>query len=221
MVKKKYSVNWENNVASSFEINGVKYTNLDQIPAAGDRKKIMAILAASEAVKLGAEPESGNSKSFFTMENMVLTGFSIIAGVMLLVCFISSGSAISTLMKEKSAPGRVVDVVVRREYENVQDRIVRDYYFPVISFTADDGRSRTIQLDTGSSSQDYEKGDQIMVLYDPQKPLNARIKSFSSSAMMWILPVITGILGFSFLVAVLAVQRVMFLEKTPAGLLSE
>ena len=217
MAKKKYSVNWENNEAVSFEIDGVRYTNLDQIKKTSDRKKIMAIMAASDAVDLGAEPEEITPKSFFTMENMVLTGFSIIAAVMLLVSFFSSGSAISTIMKERSAPGQVVDVVVRREYENVQDRIVRDYYYPVVKFTADDGRSRTLQMSTGSSSPDYEKGDEVTVLYDPQHPLDARIKSLGSSAVMWILPVITGILGLSFLIAVLAVLRVMSSEK--AGLL--
>ena len=212
MAKKKFSISWENNEAISFEINGVSYTNLDQINNIKDREKMKALMAKAAAVDLGAN-EAASSKSFFTMENMVLSGFSVIAAVMLLICFISSGSAISAQMKEKAAPGQVVDIVVRREYENVQDRIVRDYYFPVVKFSTADGRSRTVQMSTGSSSQDYEKGDEITVLYDPQQPLDARIKSFGSSAVLWILPVITGILGLSFLVAVLAVQRVMFLEK--------
>lgn len=212
MAKKKYSINWENGEAVSYEINGVVYTSLDQIQNVNHRRKIMAILAAADAADLDEDPAKISSKSFFTMENMVLGGFSVFSAVMLLISFISSGSAISTIMKQRSAPGQVVDMVVRREYENVQDRIVREYYFPVVNYTADDGRHRTVQMSVGSDSPEYEKGDAVTVLYDPQHPLDARIKSFGSSALLWILPGITGILGISFLVAVLAVQRVMSSE---------
>jgi hypothetical protein len=47
------------------------------------------------------------------------------------------------------------------------------------------------------------------VLYNPERPLEARIKSFGSSALMWILPGITGILGLGFLSAVLAVHKLI------------
>jgi len=52
------------------------------------------------------------------------------------------------------------------------------------------------------------------VLYDPEHPLDARIKSFESSALMWVLPGITGVLGVAFLVAVLVVWKVMLPEPT-------
>ena len=55
----------------------------------------------------------------------------------------------------------------------------------------------------------HEVGDEVTVLYNPDRPLEARIKSFGSSALMWILPGITGILGLGFLVAVMAVRRLM------------
>jgi hypothetical protein len=44
----------------------------------------------------------------------------------------------------------------------------------------------------------------------PFQNKTARIKSFASSAGMWILPGITGILGIAFLGAVLVVHRLMF-----------
>lgn len=56
----------------------------------------------------------------------------------------------------------------------------------------------------------YEVGDEVVVLYEPERPLDARIKSGSSMALMWILPGITGILGIAFLGAVLMVQRFLF-----------
>jgi hypothetical protein len=61
----------------------------------------------------------------------------------------------------------------------------------------------------GSSAPSHEVGDEVTVLYNPEHPLEARIKSFGSSALMWILPGITGILGLGFLGAVIAVRRFM------------
>ncbi len=65
------------------------------------------------------------------------------------------------------------------------------------------------QLSEGSDSPYYEKGDEIIVRYDPDHPLDARIKSAGSNALMWVLPVITGILGIAFAGAVLIVKKVM------------
>lgn len=55
----------------------------------------------------------------------------------------------------------------------------------------------------------YEAGEEVTVLYDPQHPLDARIKSFGSSALMWVLPGISGMLGAAFLGGVMAVQKFM------------
>jgi len=64
-------------------------------------------------------------------------------------------------------------------------------------------------MSEGSSSPSQEVGDEVIVLYNPEHPLDARVKSFGSSALMWVLPAITGILGLAFLGAVLAVRRFM------------
>lgn len=209
MANKKISVNWENGKAVSFEVNGKIFTNLDEIKNPGDKRKIQAILDASTAEGGGAGKES-----IFTMERIVLTAFTGVAIVMLAIAFFSSASAISSIMKEKSAPGVVIDNVIQRKYENQQDRIYSDYYFPVVAFTAEDGKRRQVEMNTGSDSQDYEKGNEVTVLYDPKHPLDARIKSFGSGALFWILPVITGILGASFLTGVIVVKRVMSSESS-------
>jgi hypothetical protein len=59
------------------------------------------------------------------------------------------------------------------------------------------------------SAPSHEVGDDVTVRYDPDHPLDARIKSFGSSALMWVLPGITGILGLAFLGAVIAVRKLM------------
>jgi hypothetical protein len=64
-------------------------------------------------------------------------------------------------------------------------------------------------MDEGSSSPQYEAGDEVIVLYEPDRPLEARIKSFGSSALMWILPGITGVLGIAFLGAVIVVRKLI------------
>jgi hypothetical protein len=140
----------------------------------------------------------------------VLGIFTGVAVLMLLIAGIASFNNISKINREASAPGRVVDMTKQLEYDDqYRDRVIGEAYYPVVEFTANDGKRRQVQLNEGSFPAAYEVGDEVTILYEPSHPLDARIKSFGSSAGMWILPGITGILGISFLVAVLAVRKVM------------
>jgi len=213
---KKYSINWENDEPASFEVDGVTYNSLDDVPSEKDRNKLAAMV--DDFANDDAEDIKFNEKEFEelrkeaenpTMERWVLGGFTGIAAVMILVTLISSFLNIQKISKEESAPGRVVDVVVRREVVDQQNRIVRDFYYPVVEFVAIDGHKRTVQLPEGSDSAYYEKGNEITVRYDPDHPLDARIKSAGSNMLMWILPGITGILGLAFAGAVFIVKKVM------------
>jgi len=216
MPKKKYSINWENEEAQSFEVNGVTYESLDDVPDWKDRDKLAAMLHASseenfEEVKFDDKEfeELRKAADDPSMERWVLGGFTAIAVIMLLVTIVSIFSNIQKILKEESVPGMVVDVVKRRELINEENDIVRDFYYPVIEFVPSDGHKRSLQVNEGSDSPFYEKGDEITVLYDPEHPLDARIKSASSNALMWVLPSITGILGIAFAGAVLVVKKVM------------
>jgi hypothetical protein len=216
MAKKKYSINWENDEPASFEVDGVKYESLDDVPNWKDKDKLAAMVQAAseddfEEVKFDEKEfeELRKQAENPNMERWVLGGFTTIAVIALLVTAISTFSNIQKISKEESAPGRVVDVVVRRELINEENDIVRDFYYPVVEFTANDGRRRSVQLNEGSSSPYYEKGNEITVRYDPEHPLDARIKSASSNMLMWVLPGITGILGLAFAGAVFVVKKVM------------
>jgi len=216
MAKKKYSINWENDEPASFEVDGVTYASLDDVPNWKDKDKLSAMVqAASEddfdEVKFDEKEfeELRKAAEDPTMERWVLGGFTAIAVIALLITAISTFSNIQKISKEESAPGRVVDVVVRREVVDQQNRIVRDFYYPVVEFVPIDGRKRTVQLTEGSDSPYYEKGNEITVRYDPDHPLDARIKSASSNMLMWVLPGITGILGIAFAGAVFVVKKVM------------
>ena len=47
MPEKKYSINWENDEPVSFEVDGVPYESLDQIPDDEDREKLTSMLDAA------------------------------------------------------------------------------------------------------------------------------------------------------------------------------
>lgn len=219
MTKKKYSINWEDDLPVSFEVNGVQYENIEDVPDEEDKRKLESMLDSSfDADFNDAEFEQLRKDvekiSNFPVEKVVLWIFSGIAAIMLLVAAISSFNAIAKINREANAPGRVVDMIQKREYVNEQDRIVSEYYYPVVEFASSDRKRHTVQLTEGSETPSYEIGDEVTVLYEPDHPLDARIKSFGSSALLWVLPSITGVLGICFLIAVLVVWKVMLSEPT-------
>ena len=226
MPRKKYSINWENDEPVSFEVDGVVYENLEDVPDEKDHEKLVSMMDAAldqpfeqefkDFDKEFKKEWATQQKSSGGIEKLILGVFTGVAILMLLIAFASSVSAILKMNNEESATGRVVEITQRREYVNEQDRVVQDYYYPVVEFVAADGRSHTVHMTEGSSAPSHEIGDQVTVLYDPQHPLEARIKSFGSSALMWILPGITGLLGVAFLGAVIAVRKFMFpAEESP------
>ena len=134
MPKKKYSINWENDEPVSFEVDGVVYESLDDIPDEADREKLTAMMDASldqefeKEFKISTRNSKGSKhirRALRTPEKLILGIFTGVAVLMLLIAAISSFSAVSKMSREESAPGRVVDMVVQRQYINEQDRIVQ------------------------------------------------------------------------------------------------
>ena len=211
MAKKKYSINWEDDLPVSFEVNGVQYQNIEDVPDEKDRFKLEAMLNSSfdaefndpQLEKMMKETKQMDGAS---AEAWIVRIFTSVAVVMLLVAGISTVFVLQKLGREESVPGVVVDVVEQR-YEDAETDNVSYYYYPVVEFKARDGKRRTVQLTEGSNPQSNEVGDEVTILYEPENPNDARIKSFGSSALMWILPSITGILGAGFLGAVLVFQK--------------
>ena len=213
MTQKQYSIRWEDDIAVSFEVDGVTYDSLDDVPNERDRRKLEAMMDSSFDLELEHMSRTGGQGGGVNVEKVILSVFSGVAALMLLIAGIASYNNILKLSREASAPGRVVEVVEQRQYVNEQDRIIETYYYPVVEFTASDGKRRSVQMSEGSSLPEYEAGDEVTVLYNPDRPLDARIKSFGSSALMWVLPGITGILGLAFLGAVIAVRKFMPVEE--------
>lgn len=213
MAKKKYAINWEDDLPVSFEVNGVQYENLEDIPNEADRRKLEAMLDSSFASEFD-DPEfeqlqkETSQINGVAAEKVILWIFSGIAALMLLIAGISSFSAISKMSREASAPGVVVEIL-EKQYVDDETDVISTYYYPVVEFTARDGKSRSVQMSEGSNVPSHEVGEEVTVLYEPEHPLKARIKSAESTALMFILPGITGILGIGFLIAVIVVWKLM------------
>ncbi|MEV8314620.1 DUF3592 domain-containing protein [Streptomyces sp. NPDC059900] len=94
--------------------------------------------------------------------------------------------------------------------------------YPVVQFTAADGKSRTFEGSTGSNPPAYDLMERVEVLYRADSPGDARINSFTS---MWLLPLIFGgigllIGGIGVTVAIVRRRRpprTAQLTKSPAG----
>jgi len=209
--KKSYSVHWENEEAVSFEVDGVSYTDLNDIPDKRDKDKLQQMMADSSQPEFDEKEWEATQKESNTAFNIILWVFGGVAALMLLIAVVSGGSAFSKLSREESTSGIVVEMVVRPVYDqNDRDRLINEFHYPVVRFAARDGRVREVQMAEGSDPPSYEVGDEVTVRYDPEKPLEARIDSFGSNALLWILPGITGILGLAFAGAVFVVQKLNF-----------
>jgi len=69
-------------------------------------------------------------------------------------------------------------------------------YRPVVSFQTVDNRTIRLTSSGASYPPKYRVGEQVEVIYDPQEPENAKIKSFES---LWLGVVISGAIGLGFL----------------------
>jgi len=216
---KKYSVHIENDEVVSVEVDGVIYDDPDQIPDAEDRAKIQALIGHSPDGSF--DPEFDKAFENFDEEfrelerqsakfpTLILAIFLFVAGITLTIAIISTINISRRVAREQSAPGQVVDLTVQKSQGGYDSegtyQAPQDYYYPIVEFALPDGTQKTVQLSEGSWPPAYEKGEPVTILYDPDKPIDARIQSGSSNILMWLLPGITGVVGVGFLIAAVTV----------------
>ena len=110
----------------------------------------------------------------------------LLAGVALLVlCFILSLNVISRAALGAEAQGEILGFVNETHTRGVDSH-------PVVAFTDADGNKHRFESDIDATGTDYVVGDKVPVVYAPEKPCNASIKSFSG---VWWSPLGTGTLG--------------------------
>ena len=198
---KKYSVNVENDEVISVEVDGVLYSDPDQIPDPEDREKILELISMSSGEDLEKEFEAevrALERQSAGAPKIIVSIFLAVGVLMLVIALISTVSTIRALAREASAPGQVVDMTMRQSRDS-ETQVISEYYYPVVEFSLPDGTPKRVQLSEGSWPPEYEIGQPVTILYDPGKPLDARIRSASSTVLKWILPGITGIVGVAFL----------------------
>jgi hypothetical protein len=138
-----------------------------------------------------------------TGPNIIVAIFLAVALLMFAIGAISAINSRRTLAKERTAPGSVVELAIRQATDGTLS------YRPVVVFALPDGAQRTLQLAEESTAPAYEVDESVTIAYDPERPDHARIKTSASTAAMWILPLIMGILGAAFLIAALFAWRVL------------
>lgn len=206
MPSKRYSIVWQDEQAVSFQVDGVPYARLEEIPDPADRARLQAMLLNEQTAPAQKESLSAGPP----IETIIFNVFSGIAAILLLVTILLSGLNLRRWQKESAAPGTVVEMTRRVYTQTVNgEEIDSVYYTPVVRFTAQDGRRHDVQMQNGSDRPAYEIGDQVTVRYDPQRPLDARIADFGGLAGDWIFPGITGILALAFGGAVFLAKRAL------------
>ena len=195
---KKYSINVDDSKITSVEVDGTRYKNADKIPDPEDRAR-MRLLAESFS---GLELMKPSSQSFF-VEKMIVPLFLVVAVLMLVIAAIAGINTGRALAREESAPGYVVDIAVREDQDGSQ------YYYPVVEYYLPDKSTRTVQTSEGSWPPAHKVGDAITVLYDPEQPLSARIRSTSGTILQWALTIILGGLGLAFFAATIFARWVL------------
>lgn len=191
-MEKHYSIEWQDDEVVSFEVDGVKYESLDDVPEEADREKLLELMAGTGEIDLEVPTTPG-----LPLGKIVITVF---VGVAVLMCVIAVLTGVSTwrgMSREAEAPGQVVDMVTRKDEQG------NEFFYPVVAFTLPDGSRKTVQMAEGSWPPAYEVGDEVIVLFNPGQPLNARVKSTSGTVSLWTWTIVTGFLAVAFILATL------------------
>lgn len=191
---KKVKIRLQEDEAVSIEIDGARYTGIDQIPSPKERtrvrRQLQQFLSGKDAAdwSLDGSPPSKPSMAIFWL-------FLSIAAAALLVTGASAAWTARAMLRELSAQGVVVDLLRREDSEGWV------YIYPVVEYPLPGYGRLTVQTREGSTSNAYTIGEPVTVLYDPDHPDLARIRTVGGILERWTLTFIFGVLGLAFLAA--------------------
>lgn len=92
-----------------------------------------------------------------------------------------------------SVPGVVKEIVWQESPSSNNHR--RGSFYPRISFRTTDGQEISFIANIGSNPPSYRVNDPVTIVYDPQQPFHANIRSFTG---LWLLPTILCPMGLVF-----------------------
>ncbi len=79
------------------------------------------------------------------------------------------------LNQGKVATGEVTDVIIKRKTGS--NGYKQTYYYPVAYFETIDGQTVSQELDYGTTFNEYPKGQEIEIVYDPTDPQKCQLNS--------------------------------------------
>lgn len=130
--------------------------------------------------------------------NIIKYVFTIIGVGMLAGAFYLYSSTSSFLETAVTADGTVVELVRSRSSDSTS-------YYPVVVFKDAQGRQVEFRSSSGSNPPSYNRGESVVVLYEPASPENAKIQGFFSlwggATIVGGLGVVFGLVGGGMLVA--------------------
>lgn len=190
MARKKYTIVVEDGFVTAIEIDGTKYDSWIEIPDNIDQQKVERMVdAATESYS----DEDFETRTTSSMGKIVVSVFLAVSLILLAIGVVSGINTGRVTAREQPAAGRVTSYTTQVDSDGTR------VSFPVVAFSLPDGSIKTVQASEGSTDPSYEVGQQVTVLYDPQNPNQARIKSLGSWIEAWALTIITGVMGGIFL----------------------
>ena len=127
------------------------------------------------------------------MRNVVSRFVFILVGLAL----IAGGGYLAYQRSGTTLQGERTEGTVIRLREKERDPGESPMIYHVFKFKAQDGQAYTVEGAVGSTSGTYVVGEKIPVVYDPDRPREARIDSFSE---MWMGPLVIFLMGFIFVI---------------------
>jgi hypothetical protein len=120
----------------------------------------------------------------------IFAGIGSIFAVIGIIFGLNTHSFVATAI---SAQGTIIDLVLRSSTDS--EGYSSSVYHPVVKFTDRSGEPTVFEANAGSNPPAFSKGQQVEVLYNPQKPNSAMI---NSRFELWFFPIIFTSLGFTF-----------------------
>jgi len=115
--------------------------------------------------------------------------FAAFGTILLIVGIVTVLNQQSFLRRAVAVPGDVVAMHYRAGPRN------RGSYYLDVRYTASDGITRVVTVQSASNPPNFKAGDRVPLFYDPRDPSHIQINTFTQ---LWILPLILGGLGLIF-----------------------
>ncbi|BAY08881.1 DUF3592 domain-containing protein [Calothrix sp. NIES-2098] len=131
-----------------------------------------------------------DDSKFFLLFGSIFAGIGSIFAVTGIIFVINTNSFVRTA---ESIQGTVIDLKLRSSTDSKGRH--SSAYYPIVRFTPSSGEPIIFESHTGSKPPSFTKGQQVEVLYHPQKPDSTTINSWFE---LWFLPTMFTGLGSIF-----------------------